>query len=282
MGNTLFHKVDNAEQACDLLSKYGETARVFAGGTDLMVLINRRLMHPEVLIYIGDCGSNYIKEEEGKLIIGAATTHSEIIKSKLAQEKAPLLVEAVKHIASNAVRNMGTLGGNICNASPAADSATALLALGATVRIKSADGIREIDIKDFFLGPKKTVLNSNELLQEIVVPEQNENNRWAWYKIGRRKADTISIVSMAIDLQLHNNKCSEARIALGSVAPTPLLVENAGRLLEAKQLSGQLINKVSEAVYEETSPIDDGRATAWYRRKVSKNLVKKLLKQISV
>lgn len=276
-----FYKAADLKEACSLLSQYGEKARILAGGTEVMVAINRRLLSPEVLIYIGSCGLNYIKAEGDGLVIGAATTHTEIARSALVWERAPLLAEAVKSIGSPAIRNMGTIGGNLVNASPAADAAVALLALGARLKLISANGERNVDVEAFFIGPGKTVMQSNELLQEVIIPSQSKGSKWAWYKLGKRKTNVLSVISVAIALQMPSSICSQARIALGSVAPTPLLAKRAGALLERKQLDGALIEEAAKAASEETTPIDDVRATAWYRRRACEALVKRLLSQVS-
>jgi len=282
MSNALFFKAANSKEACALLSKYGKKAKVLAGGTDLMASVNRRLLSPEVVISIGDAALNYIKANGKNLIIGATTSHTEIIRSAVVKEKAPLLAEAVRHIGSPAIRNMGTIGGNLANASPAGDAATALLALGANLKLISSRGKREVNIDKFFLGPGKTVLKSDELLQEVSIPIQDGGSKWAWYKLGKRKADICSVVSVAIALQMDKGICKKARITLGAVAPTPLLAKKAGALLEKKKPDEALIEQVAKVAAEETTPIDDVRGTAWYRRKVSEVLVKRLLKQILV
>jgi CO/xanthine dehydrogenase FAD-binding subunit len=245
-----------------------------------MVLMNRRQVSPEVLIFLGGCGLNYIKEEGGNLIIGAATHHVDVVRSALVQEKAPLLAVVVATIGSPAIQNMGTIGGNLANASPAADSPVALLALGASVKLVSAKGERVVALADFFTGPGETVLQSDELIQEVVVPAEATTFKWAFRKIGKRQADVCPTVSMAVALQMDNGRCKNARISLGSVAPTPMLSKKAAELLAGKKVSKSLIAKVAEAVAEETNPIDDVRATAWYRRRASKALTKDLLGQV--
>ena len=132
-----------------------------------MVALNLRQSSPEVLVYIGDSGLNYIKDEGDNLIIGAGTALSEILESALVKEKAPLLVETISHMASVAIRNVGTIGGNLANASPAADSATALLAMGASLKIVSKGGERTVPVEQFFTGPGETVLGADEIIQEI-------------------------------------------------------------------------------------------------------------------
>jgi CO/xanthine dehydrogenase FAD-binding subunit len=280
MANTLFYRAADLKEACALMAQYERRARILAGGTDLMVAINRKFLFPEILVYIGNCGLDYIRAEGDSLIIGAMTNHASIVQSALVKEKALLLVEATKHIGSPSIRNMGTIGGNLVNASPAADAGTALLALGAKLNLVSVSGVRQVRVEEFFTGPGKTVLKPGEILQEVLIPSQNENSRWAWYKLGKRKSDICSVISVAISLEIEGNLCRYARIALGAVAPVPLLAKHAGSLLEGQSIDKNLIAKAAKAASEETTPIDDVRATAWYRRKVSENLVKRLLSQI--
>jgi CO/xanthine dehydrogenase FAD-binding subunit len=232
-----------------------------------------------VLIYIGESGLDYITTENGDVIIGAATSFSKIIRSKLVQEKAPLLAKVVQHIGSPAIRNMGTIGGNLANASPAADSAVALLSLGAHLKVISENGERIIDIEAFFKGPDKTELASNELLQEIIVPAQGPGVKWACYKMGRRRSHACSVVSVAISLQIDDSRIDHARIALGAVAPVPMLAFKAAKLLQGKKPDRPLIEQAAKAAADETDPIDDARATAWYRRRICEVIVKRLLGQ---
>jgi carbon-monoxide dehydrogenase medium subunit len=280
MGEGEFYSPKSLQEACDLLAQYGDKASVLAGGTDLMVLMNRRQVSPEVLIFLGGCGLNYIKEEGGNLVIGAATPHADVVRSALVQEKASLLATVVATIGSPAIQNVGTIGGNLANASPAADSPVALLALGASAKLVSAKGERVVAIADFFTGPGETVLQSDELIQEVIIPAGAATFKWAFRKIGKRQADVCPTVSMVVAVQMDNGHCKNARISLGSVAPTPLLSKKATELLAGKKVSESLIAKVAEAVAEETNPIDDVRATAWYRRRASKALVKDLLGQV--
>ncbi|MFH1242233.1 MAG: xanthine dehydrogenase family protein subunit M [Pseudomonadota bacterium] len=281
MAETQFFKAAGPQEACDLLAQYGSKARVLAGGTDLMVAVNQREFSPEVLIYIGDSGVNYIKWEKNNLAIGAATPYTDIMRSDLVLEKTPLLAEAVSHIASPAIRNVGTIGGNLANASPAADSATPLLALGASLRLVSKEGERLVAVEEFFTGPGETLLKPTELIKEAIIPVQAEGAKWAYRKLGRRKAQTLSIVSVAIYCPFDNDLCRGARIALGAVAPTPILAVEASNILEGKTLNQTLINEAARAAAAATNPIDDVRGSAWYRRRATEALVRQLLAQIS-
>ena len=161
-----------------------------------------------------------------------------------------------------------------------ADSATALLAMGARLRLISKDGKKIVKSEAFFAGPGKTLLQSNQLLQEVIVPFHGKRSKWAYCKLGRRQANTLSVVSVAISLQMNNNACSQVRIALGAVAPVPMLALKASALMEGKHLESELIERVASVAAEEIDPIDDIRATAWYRRRACTALIRRLLTQL--
>ena len=262
------------------MEQLGESAQLLAGGTDLMVAVNLRRKFVEKLIYLGNCGLDRIAQTDENLFIGAAATLTSIVKSELVNQKAPLLVDACKSIGSPAIRNMATLGGNICNASPAADGALALLALDAGVTVVSAAGERNVPINTFFTGPGQTVLQPNELVKEFTIPLGTQNSRCGWSKIGQRKAEMISIAAVAVSLQIQQGQCHKVRIALGAVAPTPLLAVKAAGVLEGQPLNEESIEAAAKTAAEETSPIDDPRASAWYRKRVVKAMVAQVLGKI--
>lgn len=277
MTNSDFFAARDIHEACTRLSQSGKEAHILAGGTDLMVAINRRRLFPHKLIYIGQSGMDGIEVKDGHLVIGAAATHTAVIQSKAVKDHAGLLVDVCCSIGSKAIRNIGTIGGNICNASPAADAATALLALGAEVKLVSAHGERAIALKDFFTGPGETVLQPDELLKEIILPLTKGDSRWGWLKVGQRKADVIGIATAAVSLRLEHGTCRDVRIALGAVAPTPLLAAKASAMLEGRTADESLISEVAQAAADETSPIDDARGSAWYRKQICGVLVKRIL-----
>lgn len=276
-----FFRATSPQEACSLLAEHGSAARLLAGGTDLMVAVNRRKFKPEVLIYLGDSGLDGISLKGDDLVIGAATAFSDILSSDLVQEKTPLLAEAVTHLASVAIRNVGTIGGNLGNASPAADSATPLLALGARLKLISAQGEREVPLAEFFTGPGETVLEPGEIIAQVMVPVQAQGSVWAYRKLGKRKAQSLSVVSVAIFGALKNGVCQDVRIALGAVAPTPILASEAAAILEGKALDGEIITQAAKAAAEATSPIDDMRGTAWYRKRAAQAVVKQLLESLA-
>jgi aerobic carbon-monoxide dehydrogenase medium subunit len=271
------YSVSSVPEVCDLLAKYGQDAKVLAGGTDLMVLINRRMLVPPVIVYIGNCGLGYIKQVDGDLVIGAGSTFTEIVKNELVNKHAPVLARAVKMAGSPAIRNAATLGGNLANASPAADSAVALLALGARFKLVSKTDERLIDCADFFTGPGQTVLQPDELLEEVIVPAKPEGVKMGYRKLGQRKAEICAVASVAVVLEGQNGSYGKTTIAMGSVAPTPILITAARQLVDQKRGDLELILSVAEAAAAEIQPIDDVRASAWYRRKASAAIVKQTL-----
>ena len=280
MKNTDFLTPDNVQEACGQLDRLGAKACLLAGGTDLMVAVNLRKLSPENLIYLGACDLDKIVLSGESLRIGAAATITSIIRSDTVAQNAPLLLNACQEMANPAIRNAATIGGNVCNASPAADGAVALLALGASVSIASSKGERSVAIEEFFTGPGRTILEPGEIVTGFSIPIRKEA-KYGWAKLGQRKAEAISIASAAVCLNLANGKCSGARIALGAVAPTPLLVEKAAAMLEGQALEAPVIEKVAESAAEDASPIDDIRASAWYRKQIVRQMVARILSDLA-
>jgi len=274
-----FVKANNVDEIVKYKSELGNKARIIAGGTDLMVRVNNCQEKPECFLYIGEAGLNYIREEENDIVIGSATTLTELLNSELISKNLPMLKTAVSKMASVAVRNMATIGGNICNASPAADTAVPLLTLNARLKLLSSKGERVVNISEFFKGPGKVSLNEDEFLKEIIVPKQG-NAKWAYRKLGRRKADTLSVVSGGVLMELENGLCKDVRIALGAVGPTPVLAVKTSDILRGKKVDQALIEEAANKVVEEISPIDDQRCSKWYRNRASKAILKDLLGQV--
>ena len=275
MKDAMYFAPSGIDEALALLAEHGGKATVLAGGTDLVPKVNYYELKPDILIYTGGIGSAYIKEENGKLVIGAGTTWAELTVNSLVAEKAGLLAEAAKQGGCVATRNAGTIGGNLANASPAADLATPLLVLDAELLLKSADGERVVPINEFFTGPGETVLKPDELLVEIHIPPVR--GKTAFVKLGRRRAMTLSVVNTAVRLQMNGKTCKEARIAVGSMAPRPLRCEKAEGILSGNSVDKDLVGKCAAEAIKETSPIDDQRATAWYRKKAGEKLVARAL-----
>lgn len=283
MKDVMYFAPTEMSAALKLLDQHGEKATILAGGTDLVPKINYCDLKPDVLVYIGGLGLDYIREDDGKLVIGAATPTAKIAASELVAKKASSLADAARQSGAVTVRNAATIGGNLGNASPAADLATTLLVLDAQLLLRSARGDRSVALKDFFIGPGRTVLKPGELIVEVSVPLSK--GKAVFLKLGRRKAMTLSVVNVAVHLEMDGKRrwekltCQEARIALGSMAPTPLRCAKAEGLLKGQVLDKALIAQCAAAAVAESSPIDDQRATAWYRKQAGTVLVGRALAQ---
>jgi len=275
MSEALYFAASTMSEALKLLGQYGKKAVILAGGTDLVPRINTYGLKPGALIYVGKLGLDYIKEEKGRMIIGAATPMAKIAGSKAVAKKAAALSEAALQAGTAAVRTAGTIGGNLANASPAADLATPLLVLDADLSLVSQKKKRMVALKDFFKGPGQTVLQPGEMIKEVSFPIPK--GKTVFVKLGRRKALTLSVVNAAVRLEVNRKKCQEARIALGSVAPTPLRCPKAEGMLKDQEISKDLILQCASEAMAASSPIDDQRASAWYRKKAGAAVVAKAL-----
>ena len=258
------------EEALRLLDEWGEDARVLAGGTDLLVQMKLRRVEPRCLINVKRLGLRYIREEGEEVRIGALTRLRDLERSELIEREFPALHEAVRAMASVQVRNMATIGGNLCNASPAADTAPPLMVYGARLRLKSLRGERAVPVEEFFRGPGETVLERGEILVEVEAPRPRGGS--AFIKLSRTAMD-LAKVNVAVLVSLEGGVISAARIALGAVAPTPVRAREAERFLEGRAPTRENFRRAGEIASTEIRPITDLRSTAWYRREVSKVLV---------
>lgn len=277
MIDTMYSAPTDVGEATKLLAKHREKATILAGGTDIVPKLNYYELRPEILIYIGGLGLDYIKQDDGKLIIGAATPISRLVANDLVAERAEVIAQAAREFGCASLRTTATIGGNLGNASPAADLATPLLVLDAELLLASTRGERTVAIQDFFTGPGETGLEPDELIFEVSVP--SVQGRSVFLKLGRRKAMTLSVVNVAVRLEMDGETCSDARIALGSMAPTPLRCTKAEALIKGKVLDNSLIEECAAEAVAACDPIDDQRATAWYRRKAGAALVARALAQ---
>jgi CO/xanthine dehydrogenase FAD-binding subunit len=272
------------EDACGLLKKYGKDCKVIAGGTDLLVRIKDKILSPSYLMNIHNipdlCNIKY--DSSTGITIGPLVSHSEIIHSDVIQHYCPLLIQSCKSIGGVQVRNLGTIGGNICNASPASDASIALLALEATLEVTGSEGKRTIPIENFFVGPGVTALRNDEILTEIRIRKQEDTFRGIFLKLGIKKAMQIGIVTIAVGVNISppSPKIKEVRIALGSVAPTPVRALKAEDTLKGNSLNEKIIKMASKDAILNISPITDVRGTAEYRREMVEVLVRRAMNQI--
>ena len=270
----------NLNEALTYLSEYNGQSRILAGGTDLVLLLQQGLMQPTHIIDITNVPElNYIREEDGHLRIGAATKMRDIETSKLVRAKVPMLADASQLVGEIGVRNVATIGGNLANASPAADSAPPLLVLDASLKVRSAKGERSVRLTDFFVHVKKTVLAPDELVTEVDVQIPPPKSGGAFFRLAKRGGNVISIVSAGAFLTLSGKLCSVARIAMGSVAPTPIRIKSAEKALEGAEATDANIRSAAQKAFEEIKPISDIRASAEYRRDTSRVYVRKAIEE---
>jgi carbon-monoxide dehydrogenase medium subunit len=256
-----------------------EKAAIIAGGTDLLTRRRAGLIQPDLIIDLKSLGLSYVRSEEYHVSIGAYTTLSQVIASKQLAEDFPILVDACREIAAIPIRNRGTLGGNLVNGSPAADTAPPLLVYNAEVVLVKSKAQRVVPLEEFFTGPGQTVKGRNEILTEVRIPILQSSTAGRFIKIGKRKAMAVAVSSVATRITLgEDEKVLEVRIALGSVAPIPLRARKAESVLEGNLLSDEIIAMAASEARDETTPISDIRASADYRSRVVEVLVQRALK----
>jgi len=264
-----YYKPKSLNEALKLLNDL-ENSKVLAGGTDLVLDMKIGRYKPENVIDISHLNElKYIKDDGKSIRIGAGTTLQTILESNIVRKKIPVLAEALEIMGSWQLRNVATIGGNLCNASPAADTAPPLMVLEAQLKLESIEGARYVPITKFFHGPRITELKRNELLTEIIIPYPPSNAGMKFLKLGRRAAHTLSIVAVATLITIKDNKFDIVRIALNSVAPTPLRAYKTEESLKDKPINLNVIEENVKRVAEEIKPISDVRASAEYRKEMS-------------
>jgi CO/xanthine dehydrogenase FAD-binding subunit len=272
----------NLAEALALLAREPGTWQAFAGGTDLMVLLEAgKLEHKRFLSLSRVAELRGIVVTADAVTMGSLTTYTEIQNHPILQAEFPLLCAAARETGSIATQNRGTLGGNIVNASPAADSPPALLVYDAEIELVSARGARWLPYHGFHTGYKKMLLAPDELLRRIRLPRRAKPWRQYYRKVGTRKAQAISKVCFAGAAQMEGGTIRDIRIALGSIAPIVLRAVKTEDALRGAKLSPEIIATAKDILVREISPIDDIRSTARYRLRVAQNLLEEFLSQLS-
>ncbi len=271
-----YHAPTTIYEATELLAQYGDDARVMVGGTDLLVQMKMERRQPSHIISLQRINALHTISQNGDTSIGAATSIRALFQHLTSNIQLPALTEACNWFSTVQIMYMATLGGNLCNASPAADTAPCLLVYDASVTLKSKTSERSVPLTDFFLAPGKTVLRADELLTHIHIPPPLPNTGSAFMKISRVAAD-ISQVCAAVKIVRDGNVVKDARIALGSVAPTPFRAVNAKAALVGETFTPKLAEHVGKIASEEIQPIDDVRATREYRQRVAGVIVRDAL-----
>jgi CO/xanthine dehydrogenase FAD-binding subunit len=269
-------------EALDALTQNDNDWKPFAGGTDLMVLLEAgKLPHRNYINIWNLQELRGIEVSEDLVTLGALTTYTEVQNHPVLREEFPMLCQAAKETGGIAIQNRGTLGGNIVNASPAADSPPALLAYDAELELVSKGGSRTMPYSRFHSGYKQIKIRPDELLRAIRLPRTTQPLTHYYRKVGTRKAQAISKVCFAGVGRLGDNRISYLRIALGSVAPIPIRCHQSEAALLNQALNAETIAAATETLTHEISPIDDIRSTKNYRLRVSLNLLQAFLLQVS-
>lgn len=269
----------NIKELVDTLKAEQEYS-IIAGGTDLLVKMKEGLLKPPVLVDLKDVRElQGIRETGKRIVIGAMTIHSDLESHPLIREKAYVLAEAAASIGSPQIRNMGTVGGNIGNASPAADTVPALVVLDAKVELQDQDGVEEKKIADIFEGPGKTGIKKGQVICAVKINPLEKDEGAAFIKFGKRKALAVSLVNGAAKIKVKDGVIKEARIALGSVGPTVVSLTELEEWLVGKKPGPETFQQAGLLAKEMVKPIDDIRSTAGYRKELVGAAVVRMLSE---
>lgn len=274
----------STKEALSLLTKYGEKAKVLAGGTDLVPLMRQKSLNPQYVINIGNLDNHKFIHSEHKtgLRIGALTTIREIETSPILKTEYKMVSQAAAQLASIPIRNIATIAGNLCHASPAADMAPILMALSARVKLVNIAGERVVSLADFFTGPGATVCKPDELMAEVQIAQLLPSTYGVYLKCSTKGGQELALVGVAVVITLDSSGkiCNDVKIALGSVAPTPIRAYKAEAMLKGSAINNELIWEAAQVASSEASPIDDIRGSADYRREMLKVFTRDALNQV--
>jgi CO/xanthine dehydrogenase FAD-binding subunit len=266
-------------EALELLRGEPGVWRPFAGGTDLMVLLEAGRLEQRKFFSISHLKELRGVEESGEFVqIGALTTYTDVRRSELLAREFPMLLDAARETGGLAIQNRGTIGGNIANASPAADTPPALLVYGAEVELVSASGARLVNYAEFHTGYRQTVMRADEMIARVRLRRPAAGARHFYRKVGTRRAQAISKICFAALAEgVEGSAIDEVRIALGSVAPTVVRCRETEAILRGRVPDGDLLKEALAGLARDVAPIDDIRSTARYRLRVAQNLLAEFL-----
>jgi carbon-monoxide dehydrogenase medium subunit len=274
------YSAQDLKQAVALLAEHGASAKLLAGGTDLLVDLKSSPHTPKIVIDVSRAADlRRIEVTAEGLCIGAMATHSEIMASPAVREHARALIDAAHTIGAVQTRNLGTLGGNLVTCVPSMDSGPTLVALEALVTVAGPEGSRRMPIGEFFVGPRKTILKPSELLVDVLVPKKNLGKPTDFLKFGLRKGQALALVNVASSVWVDAKKrvFMEPRIALGAVAPTVIRAPKAEAYLEGREITPEAMAEAGRIAAAEARPISDFRASAEYRRDLITVLTRRTL-----
>ena len=265
----------------EVLEGHGRELQVLAGGTDLLIALKERALTPRIVVDLGRLRNELggIAVEGGVLRVGALATFAQIESSPFVTRYANALRQSAANVGTLQIRSIATLGGNLATASPAADSAPPLIALGATVTLLSGSGQRSLPVQSIFAGPKRNGLRPGEIVSSVEIPASDEV-RSAWTRAAVRNENVLSTVSVAVALTVEEGRFGPSRIALGAVAPTPILAEKATAAMEGSEATAEQAERVAALAAEDARPISDIRASAHYRKRMVSVLTRRLILQV--
>lgn len=277
MSETQYLAPKTIDEAVKAHSAAKGSARFLAGGTDLLVQIKSGIKKPNLVIDIKKIvelnSINEISENEFK--VGSAVSGANLNRNKKFADLWPGVLEAFRLIGSEQIQGRASLGGNLCNGSPAGDSVPALVAAKCTVTITGPNGSKDIAIEKFHTGPGKTILENGEMLVSINFPKRNINSADAYLRMTPRTEMDIAVVGCSVNITMDKGLCTDARVSLGAVAPTVLLIEEAAKIMIGTDLNADILDKVSKLCSDACNPINDKRGTIDYRTKVAGVLFKR-------
>ena len=281
MISTFDYKTPNTiEEAIELLWQAEGKAKIIAGGTDLVIGLRNGDHAPQSIVDITRIEDlRKIEEKNGMVSIGAAITHSEIASSSLVKKYGKVLSDAASEIGSPQIRNLGTIGGNIVNASPSADTLPPLMVLNAIGRVASKDGMKDVPLVHLFHGPYQTNLKPNEVLVQIIFPKLSPDVRSSFVRLARRDAMAIARMSVAVILQIEENRIKDIRISVGSVTPTPQRMSEAEAFLRGKTPDEELLQKASFKISGSMIQQSGIRSSTSYKRPVVEALFVRAMRQ---
>jgi len=277
MSDTQYLAAKTIDEAVQAHNQANGSARFLAGGTDLLVQIKSGIKKPNLVIDVKKIVElNNIEEiSENEFIVGASVSGANLNRNKKFASLWPGVIEAFRLIGSEQIQGRASLGGNLCNGSPAGDSVPALIAAGCTAIIAGPDGKKELPIEEFHTGPGKTVLKNGEMLVSLKFPKRESNSSDSYLRMTPRTEMDIAVVGCGVNLTLDNDICTSVRVSLGAVAPTPLLIKEASDIMVGTNLNSQVLEKVAKICMESCNPINDKRGTIEYRTKVAGVLFKR-------
>jgi xanthine dehydrogenase FAD-binding subunit len=276
-----YSRAGSIQEAIRLLQENPE-AHLIAGGTDVLVKMQKGKAQFDHLIDIHDIAElNFIREnDDGDLVIGPLSCFTHVAESALIRKHIPVLSEAILTIGGPQVRNMATIGGNLCNGVPSADSATPLIALNATVTIEGPDRSRKMPLEDFFLGPSRVALEHHEIMTAITVSRDNYAGYYGhFYKYAMRDAMDIATIGCSAVCKVENKVLTDLRLAYGVAAPVPIRCKDTEDKIRGRKLSTQLLNDIAEAVQDDVSPRTSWRAAQDFRLQIIATLAHRVVKQ---